>query len=226
MDADRRDLQPGAGTKLSREQKAGFIFVVACGLCALVLGGQYLWTHMASPFAVNYTGPEFFTGTEQEAQQIATQRRADSDSDTISDYDELYIYKTSPYLADSDSDGLQDGQEITSGQDPNCALGAACEARGNEDVVTPNGSASLDAEAETLAARQQALDAALAELSALQPAEIRILLVESGASQAEVDAMTDSQISLMYQSVISDLIKQAESTTAAPGTTIVSPTTP
>lgn len=43
----------------------------------------------------------------------------DSDEDGISDFDELNIYETDPYVADSDGDGYVDGAEILSGFDPN-----------------------------------------------------------------------------------------------------------
>ena len=210
MDDDRRVLRPGAGTKLSREQKAGFVFVIVCGLCALILGGQYLWTHMAAPFAISYTGPRFVTGSEEEAAEIAEQRKADTDFDTVSDYDELYIYKTSPYLEDSDSDGLADGAEISSGQDPNCAKGAACASADNEDVLVSGGNAALDAEAAELAARQQALTQALMELYSLPVGEVRTLLIESGADAAQVEAMTDEEVSAMYQGILTQLEQQGE----------------
>src|SRR3989344_3458461 len=44
----------------------------------------------------------------------------DTDGDGLNDYDELYIYKTSPYLEDSDSDGVSDSAEIQKGTNPNC----------------------------------------------------------------------------------------------------------
>src|SRR3989344_2262751 len=44
--------------------------------------------------------------------------KKDSDQDGLSDYDELYLYGTSPYLPDSDSDGVSDKREIATGADP------------------------------------------------------------------------------------------------------------
>lgn len=43
----------------------------------------------------------------------------DSDSDGIADYDEVAIYKTNPFAADSDNDGFTDEAEILGGFDPN-----------------------------------------------------------------------------------------------------------
>ena len=225
MDDDRQVLRTEAGTKLSREQKAGFVFVIVCGLCALVLGGQYLWTHMAGPFALSYTGPRFMTGAEEESAQIAEQRRSDTDADTVNDYDELYIYKTSPYLADSDSDGLTDGSEISAGQDPNCATGTQCESVYNEDLSVGANTAALDAQEADLAARQQALDQALNELYSMPINEIRQLLIDSGADAAQVEAMTDAQIEEMYQQVLLQIEQQGDIQKLIPPD-LAEPTTP
>jgi hypothetical protein len=42
----------------------------------------------------------------------------DSDSDGIPDFDEVTIYHTNPFAADTDNDGFLDGAEIMSGHDP------------------------------------------------------------------------------------------------------------
>ena len=62
------------------------------------------------------------TGTS--AQDAA--RDKDTDNDGLSDWDELYVHKTSPFIEDSDSDGYSDGQEIQLGKDPNCPTGHNC----------------------------------------------------------------------------------------------------
>lgn len=52
---------------------------------------------------------------EERTKQKAAQ---DSDQDKVSDYDEVNIYATNPFLADSDNDGFIDGVEILRGYDP------------------------------------------------------------------------------------------------------------
>lgn len=42
----------------------------------------------------------------------------DSDNDSISDYDEVHLYATDPFSADSDGDGFVDGAEVLNGYDP------------------------------------------------------------------------------------------------------------
>ena len=47
-------------------------------------------------------------------------RCLDSDSDSLNDYSEEYIYSTNAYKSDTDGDGLTDGYEVlTTGTDPN-----------------------------------------------------------------------------------------------------------
>jgi len=50
----------------------------------------------------------------------------DTDHDGLNDYEELYFYQTSPYLPDSDSDGITDKVELDEGKDPLCAEGTVC----------------------------------------------------------------------------------------------------
>ncbi len=45
-------------------------------------------------------------------------RHADTDGDSLSDFQELMTYRTDPLRADSDSDGLFDGEEIVFGSSP------------------------------------------------------------------------------------------------------------
>ena len=42
----------------------------------------------------------------------------DSDEDGLSDYDEIFMYDTDPWLADSDCDGVPDGNEVDDGTEP------------------------------------------------------------------------------------------------------------
>jgi hypothetical protein len=42
----------------------------------------------------------------------------DSDNDGLSDYDEIHVYGTDPYKADTDGDGRSDGEEVLAGTDP------------------------------------------------------------------------------------------------------------
>jgi uncharacterized repeat protein (TIGR02543 family) len=43
---------------------------------------------------------------------------ADTDGDSLSDYDEVYVYATDPLNSDTDGDGVKDGVEVGIGSDP------------------------------------------------------------------------------------------------------------
>jgi len=49
----------------------------------------------------------------------ATLQGLDNDSDGLTDYEELYITYTNPFISDTDNDGYSDSTENTSGSDPN-----------------------------------------------------------------------------------------------------------
>lgn len=56
-------------------------------------------------------------GNERQ-EQTADLKSADSDKDGLSDYDELFVYKTNPNDEDTDRDGFRDGEEVEAGSDP------------------------------------------------------------------------------------------------------------
>lgn len=188
--------------RFSREQKVGYAVVIGCGLLAVLFGGFYLFKHLHSPFVITYTGNRLLTGDDATAAAIAAEKAKDTDSDGVNDYDEFNIYGTSAYIADSDDDGVNDGAEISAGTDPACAPGETCE-RGNEDIEGASGlGAEAEAEAAAAAAQYEALKASLRNLST---EEIRTLLIDSGAEEAKINAMTDDEVRALYDQVLTDL---------------------
>lgn len=228
MPDDRLVVSERAETSLSREQKAGLFFVVICGLGALIFGVQYVWAHMAKPFSVEYTGPRLVTGAEKESAEIAQQKSSDTDNDAVSDYDELYIFKTSPYLADSDSDGMSDGEEINAGQDPNCAAGANC-ASAVDGIAAEDHADFLEDSATAAQTEAQRLQASLDTLRNIPPEEIRLLLINAGATEAEISAMSDEDIKTLYEQLLTDLqqngaLQNLANQILGPGASSASPT--
>lgn len=143
---------------------------------------------------------------DQQAQQDAALKSADTDRDGLSDYDELNLYNTSPFLEDSDSDGVLDKIEIERGQDPNCPIGKDCSgsilvnpvatATGSEaiDISNTIDSSSVDpfidsSQSSSLTENVLPSDAA----------SLRQTLLESGMSQSMLDQFSDQDLIQAYQ---------------------------
>ncbi len=143
-------------------------------------------------------------------------RAQDTDGDGISDWDELNTYQTSPYLEDSDSDGFTDKQEIDSGNDPNCPVGADCAASA---PITPpaadngTGSAGLDNitseldQLNRLQAQSQTqsttdTSAAADAFAGLDPAGLRQLLLDNGMDPQLLSQISDEELMKNFQETL------------------------
>lgn len=103
--------------KLSKEQKTGFVLLSVFAILVIFLGGLQLRNVIYNPFAVD------FNVYDEEALVNDTEGRLkniDTDHDGLMDWDELNTYKTSPYLEDTDSDGIEDKVELDRGMNPLC----------------------------------------------------------------------------------------------------------
>jgi hypothetical protein len=210
----------------TREERAGFAFVISAGFLALVLGVFFMLHHVSAPFYVDYTGPHFKTDAEKQAELLVAQKAKDTDGDTLSDYDELYVYKTSPYLSDTDGDNTDDQIELKAATNPNCPAGADC----SNTLVNPDGvsgntiSNSIGAPTTTPSGTATGSGAPSeadirSTLSSLTPDEVRKLLLQAGATQVQIDGLTDEQVMALYQSALADAQGQAPSTGSGSTTT-------
>lgn len=138
----------------------------------------------------------------------------DTDGDSISDWDELFTYGSSPYLEDTDGDDLSDYEEIfTYKTDPSCLEGQNCsgaltqsEAQGENNTAevidsyyntsssSSSGSSSSDITAEEVSAY---LDSGDVDISYL-----RELLLDEGFSQTELDQISDEDLISVYKDAI------------------------
>ncbi|MFA5021864.1 MAG: hypothetical protein WC508_02200 [Patescibacteria group bacterium] len=116
-------------------------------------------------------------------------QKKDTDSDGLSDYNELYIYSTSPYLKDTDSDGIDDNKEITSGTNPNCPQGKLC-----AGTADSGSSATANTQSGSLTTAT----------SQAQAKQIRQALLQSGMTASDLDQLTDQQILDTYNQVAAE----------------------
>ena len=140
--------------------------------------------------------------TSQEQQDDALKAQ-DTDKDGLSDYDELNIYNTSPFLEDSDSDGVLDKIEIERGQDPNCPIGKDCTSSVlTSPAITVTSSLEANTAASGLVNQPTATSSDLIGISSLFPSDassLRQILLESGMDQSMLDQFSDEDLLQAYQ---------------------------
>jgi len=196
-----------------------------CGIAALVLSVWYMQANITSPFRVpvsTLVATRSSFQSTSEAREAEAQKQRDTDRDGLSDYAELNIYHTSPYLADTDSDGVPDAIEIAQGTDPNCPKGQNCGGIANADLQPNTVSTSsyqnlLDAtQIQRAVEPGQTLDTPTAAqqfiLTAPEPtkvtaAQARALLTQSGLSAPDQIAnLTDADVMRVYQATYAQVL--------------------
>lgn len=109
---------------LNREQKTGFVFMLVFAIMTIGLGGLQLRNTVYGPFIIKPS--EKPSLSQSVAADEARLKNIDTDHDGLHDWEELNQYTTSPYLADTDSDKIDDKTEIDRGTDPLCPEGTQC----------------------------------------------------------------------------------------------------
>ncbi len=179
--------------------------LVVVGVTALVLGFFQLLNVIRSPFS----GVENANTTVAVAPADEELKNKDTDDDGLNDYDELSLYQTSPFLADSDSDGKTDKQEIDAGAEPNCPAGQACS-------LTPgtnsNRNGNVNAGANTNAGNVNGTN--------ITTDQLRQTLKEAGAPAYVVDQADDATLIKLYE----DAVNQSNTNGGGTNTTIDDPT--
>jgi len=110
---------------LGKGQKIAAIFLGFFAIFVLVFWGIQFKKGITDPLAYKGDNTEGNSSSYQEDTEESWKNK-DTDKDGLSDWEELNIYLTSPYLDDSDSDGYKDKEEIDNGNDPICPVGRDC----------------------------------------------------------------------------------------------------
>lgn len=199
-------------------QKMGVTFFSVVGVIGLFLSLKGVWGSIAAPFASKAGIALYQTPDEQAAAQAERERKTDTDSDGLSDYDERVLYRTSKYLADSDGDGVNDGEEVEKGKNPNCPEGGDCASTGASAVGSIGGADGLAG----IVPGDQKLNAQIktqadleAYLNTLTLDQIRVALQDSGVPKEQLDALSDEQLRALFDSALKN-VKQNGTTSTAP----------
>ncbi len=171
-----------------QERKRLIIFLSLFTIFCLGFGFFYIRYNLKAPFE------EFLEGRtvsleKERLEELASLKSTDSDGDGLWDYDELYQYNTSPYLADSDSDGYDDKQEIESGNDPNCLAGQVCEQERTENA--------------SLSPEEQEVQELLTKENVTAD-EIRDILISTGASEAMLADIDDATLEKLFAETVEE----------------------
>lgn len=180
-------------------QKKVFGVVLFLGVAAFVIGIWQFYHNLTKPFKIENSVFTQAISTENIYQGEPTSldylKTKDTDGDSLTDYDELYTYKTSPYLADSDSDKINDKQEIESGTDPNCPQGKNCgQTSGNTNITQVAGAGQNANASQQLSLNPDDVSVDL----------LRQTLIQSGAPETTINGMDDATLREMYKEVLTE----------------------
>jgi hypothetical protein len=185
------------------EHRAGAWVVLVMGLIGLGLG-VYQWRASFRAAFVSQAGT-FKTPDQVEQEQIEAMKTKDTDGDTLNDFEETYVYKTSPYLSDSDSDGTDDSTELRAGEDPNCPKGKNCIESGLAAAQSPAVAAA--------SSTAQIEEDAMKQLLNPTPAQIRALLIQNGVKESDLSGIDDATLLTLYQQSLQEVQANADKNT-------------
>jgi len=192
-----------ANAELDPAQKLGFFVLLLFTFLIFALVIFRTQRNLHAPFElVIPEGESNIVLSEEEL------RTSDTDEDGISDYDEMYLYNTSPYLPDTDSDGILDKDELDEGTDPRCPEGEDC----NSLEFISNTSSTLQLNGPggafnpldifTVAEGQGALPVEHGDVYMFleNPEQIRKALIDTGKVSSEaLDGISDEDLLKMAQ---------------------------
>jgi len=182
--------------KVTIKEKINTILIVIVAIFAVFLGYYQLSYNVSHPFSYAETSdtldaaancPGGDCDLKAQLAAIVAEQNKDTDSDGLTDIKEINVYRTSPFLEDSDSDNISDGEEIKNNTDPNCPQGQNC-FTGGEPAATGS--------VPTLAL--------VPEIEGIQitPATIRAALKQGGFSDEYLSQFSDADMISLYREVL------------------------
>jgi len=175
--------------KSSQKPPIGIVALISVLAIVAIISSAKQWVkRLQFPFLVPETGQVAALNINGQSNigDLINQQASDTDQDGLSDYDELYLYYTSPYLEDSDSDGFSDFEEIQKNYDPNCPQGTVCQASGAPSSNTNTASDFFD------------------QFANLSDEELRQMLISQGMSEAEVNKLDQATLRQVFEDSLSN----------------------
>lgn len=187
---------------LPKPQRTAFLFLSALSLGVIVLWVWQFHSRLTSPFSIpGSNNTENSLNTDDFMLALSNM---DSDGDGLTDNEETNLYGTSPFLEDSDSDGISDRAEIENGTNPNCAPGQQCNV---QDIpvltTTASNTATISTTTVTVTADSSNSDSLQAMMSGqANAAQLRALLLDSGADAGMLQQLSDEDLIETYQEML------------------------
>ncbi len=205
---------PKRPSGLTPEQKVASALLLFLGIGGLIIGFLSFGANLRRPFQEQFArAPQGFElESQREARELEAMKHRDTDGDGLTDYDEIYVFRTSPYLADTDGDGLSDYDEVYGGTDPNCPAGRECGIVVTEPApITsipepPPPPVEMGGFVDGLGFT--GIDDVVLALKSMPVQDMRILLVDSGIPEEELSAMTDEQIRVLFTEAVDAVLEE------------------
>lgn len=217
MGIKRLDNRPR--TELSQEQKVAFALLAFLGLGGLIFGFRSFGSSLTRPIQQqlvdNFTGEQYLSPEQKLSKERENQKKVDTDLDGLNDYDELYVYRSSPYLKDTDSDNIDDKTEVYAAQDPNCPEGRTCGAEQQSESVASTKQQDVENLLQVFVDPEGALEAGATAINSKEDAnaffngltteQLRQALLKSGIPKAQLDQIDDVTLQSYFSGAIKDL---------------------
>lgn len=192
-------------------QRVALVILLFVGVLTVAVGFIRIRAHIAEPFAlkISKASPTDANPLASDTKEDPVALKArDTDGDELSDFDELYVHRTSPYLKDTDSDGYDDKTELDSGNDPNCATGKVC--FDSLASTVPQGQEQQASDSSVSAPLPSAVQADLEKLQRLTPPQVRALLLEKGFTEEQLKDIDDETLVSMYRESLLEAAKREQ----------------